>query len=106
MARRDDLRTGELGDPRVVRNKPTVSIVASRNELMAAIYVLARAQGEAQWTQGYRCRFEADHRDDTEEARRLHNKESGQWHFVGTATSAVERAIDAYTRVVRQRSRK
>lgn len=59
--------------------------------LVAAMDRCAVARGEAQWTHGYRSRFEATPNHDTAEADRLAERNMKQWVMVDAAERNFQR---------------
>ena len=83
--------------PKVTRtDSPAVTKAAAR--LGRALARMSLANGDAQWTNGYRCaRFNVN---DPAEDKRLHDKEMLQLRFVGQAEWECKLALAAYARAI------
>ena len=59
--------------------------------LMAAMDRCAMTRGNAQWTQGYRARYEREMGHEHPEAARLRTRENHEWELNGEAEKAFRR---------------
>lgn len=74
--------------------KPTKPV----DRVMAAADAYSLARAEANWSNGYRARFEADPMHDIAEADRLFLKERAQWKRVGVLEKRLRRVLLAALR--------
>ncbi len=63
------------------------SVAALVEEMDGAARLYASAYGDAQWTTGYRSRFEADPNHNKAVADRLYQKGIAQWNAVDAANA-------------------
>jgi len=73
-----------------------IKLPSERTALLMVMSKIARyamAQGEAQWTNGYRC---------AKDSAELYTKEMTQWRLTGEAERRTRQAVLAYGRAVRR----
>lgn len=78
--------------------KTDKAIQQARLKLVRAIGLACCAQGEAQWTNGYRTGAHTEGAEDD----LIYAKEMVQWHRSGVAGRTADRAITRYARLIRE----